>query len=126
MKRIIWSIIVVVVGVIIYFLYLQYGGNTDVITVVTATSGLVTEKKSEPYSITLAIRGEDELEYIDILVKNENTWNLVKKNQFYLITLYDDGIGIPELGQINNDDYFGEIFETEYHDLMQKVQMNLQ
>ena len=45
MKRIIWSIIVVVVGVIIYFLYLQYGGNTDVITVVTATSGLVTEKK---------------------------------------------------------------------------------
>lgn len=122
MKRMNWSIIAIIMAAILYILYLQYGGNTDEITVSTVTSGLVTDKNLEPYSVTLAIMDENELEYIDILVDNENTWNLIEANRFYFVMFYNDGNGMLELGQISNNDDFGRIHEADYHELVQKAQ----
>jgi hypothetical protein len=111
--------IITLTAVIGIVLYIQYGGSPNQVKINTVTSGLVTDKANEPYRITFALLDEDEIEYIELFVNNENVWNLIEVNRFYFVTFYKDGDSIYELGQIDNNDDFGVIYESEYYELIQ-------
>lgn len=108
-KRItIFIIIIVIIG--IGFTFKRFNNNINHSSV---TSGLVVNKNIKPYRITLRKFDENTStkEEVEIIIKDENVWNLIEEERYYFVTYLWKNDEIPVLGQIEINDEFDKIYK---------------
>lgn len=106
----IFIILIVIIGIV--FTYNRFNNN---IYHSTTTSGLVINKALKPYKFTLKgyTANTNLTEEIEIIVKDENLWNLIEKDRCYFVNYYWKNNEIPVLGQIEINDEFGKIYSDK-------------
>lgn len=107
------KVIILIVLIVIIGTGFTYNLLNNNINHSTATSGIVINKGVEPNSITLRTFAENtnSTEEVKIIIKDENTWNLIEKERYYFVTYYWKNNEAPVLGQIQINDEFGKIYK---------------
>lgn len=85
----------------------------------TSISGLVERKdilndKNVIYFKILS-SNKDAAKYVQIIVENENIWNLIEVNRTYFVTYESKNNKQPILYQIDYNDKFGQIYKDRLH-----------
>jgi ABC-type lipoprotein export system ATPase subunit len=72
-------------------------------------SGLVISKKSNPNRIVLRTL----IDEVEVIVKDENTWNLIEKERTYFVAYFWKNNDMPTLVQIQHNDEFGKNYKEK-------------
>ena len=94
------------------FAFIKFNNNINHNSV---TSGLVIKKDIKPYRITIRMFVENtrKTKDVEIIIKDENVWNLIEKERYYFVTYFWENDEAPVLGQIEINDEFGKIYKDK-------------
>ena len=109
-KRVVtFLILIVIIG---GFVFIRSNNNINHNSV---TSGLVINKDIKPYRITIRMFAENtsKTKDVEVIIKDENVWNLIEKERYYFVTYFWKNDETPVLGQIEINDEFGKIYKDK-------------